>query len=177
MATSQDILEESEIAKSYVNNSDFSIDYKRVFLKLINTATVATNGITPEEKIQMMTESICLLAQTQVMFAKSVDEKIQKAIESANTKQCDSCKAMKHAIDMQRKADREKLIEQLRQDGVIPREDLTPAPAVDASSDMTWTQILKTVLTKPWAYVFMSIAVFSPYGVQILDRVLQFLAR
>ena len=80
MATPQEILDESEIAKSYINNSDFSDDYKRIFLKLINTATVATNGITPEEKIQMMTESVCLLAQTQVMLIKNIDEKIYKAI-------------------------------------------------------------------------------------------------
>ena len=51
MALSQEIYDTTEIAKVQVANSDMSDDYKTTLLKLLNTATIATNGISPEEKI------------------------------------------------------------------------------------------------------------------------------
>lgn len=73
-------MDESELAKSYISNSDFDDDYKKQLLRLINTTTLTTNGISPEEKIQKMTEAIHLLAVSQVTFITKIDEKIEKSI-------------------------------------------------------------------------------------------------
>ena len=73
-------MDESELAKSYISNSDFDDDYKKQLLRLINTTTLTTNGISPEQKIQKMTEAIHLLAVSQVTFITKIDEKIEKSI-------------------------------------------------------------------------------------------------
>ena len=101
MATTKDILDDAELAKSYITSSNMSDDYKRTYLKLINITTMATNGISPEEKIQKMTEAIQLLAVTQGMFISNIDNKIEEAVAIANKVQCNECKAMKHAIQVE----------------------------------------------------------------------------
>ena len=68
------------MAKSYVANSDLDDDYKKTLLRLIYISTLTTNGISPEEKIQKMTEAIHLLAISQVTFITKIDEKIEKSI-------------------------------------------------------------------------------------------------
>ena len=88
---------------------------------------------------------------------------------------------MKHALDMQKKAEREKLIEQLRQEGIIPMEEALKAQAEKQAKEqeptsLSWMDVLKTMLMKPWAYIMMMIIVFSPYSVQILNTILQFIA-
>ena len=54
----QEIINSAELAKTYITNSELSDDYKKTYLRLINISTLATNGITVEEKIQKMTECI-----------------------------------------------------------------------------------------------------------------------
>jgi len=80
MATTKEMLDEAELAKSYITNSDMSDDSKRTYLRLINITTEATNGISPEQKIQKMTEAILLLAASQAKYIVSMDEKIDKAV-------------------------------------------------------------------------------------------------
>ena len=84
MATTKDMIDDAELAKSYITNSEMSDDYKRTYIKLINLSTLATNGISPEEKIQRMTECIQLLAITQGMFMAGINEKIDSAVQKAN---------------------------------------------------------------------------------------------
>lgn len=86
MPMSKSITDDAELAKSYITNSNLSDEYKRVYLKLISISTIATNGITPEEKIQKITECIQLLAITQGMYLANIDKKIQTAIDNANIK-------------------------------------------------------------------------------------------
>ena len=80
MATTKEMLDEAELAKSYITNSDMSDDSKRTYLRLINITTEATNGISPEQKIQKMTEAILLLAASQAKYIVSMDEKIDKVV-------------------------------------------------------------------------------------------------
>ena len=42
---------------------------------------------------------------------------------------------------------------------------------------MSVVDVLKTVLVKPYAWVFGSILVFSPYGVQIVNAILNFFSK
>lgn len=51
MALTKEITDDAELAKIYITNSTMSDDYKKVYLKLIGITTLATNGISPEEKI------------------------------------------------------------------------------------------------------------------------------
>ena len=42
------------------------------------------------------------------------------------------------------------------------------------ASEMTIMEVVKTALVKPWAWLFGSILVFSPYGVEIVNAILNF---
>lgn len=51
MAISKDILEETEFAKSHLMQSGLDDKCKKSLLRLIGTATTATNGLSLEEKV------------------------------------------------------------------------------------------------------------------------------
>lgn len=58
MSVPSPLVANAEIAKSYVSNSNLPNDYKQLYIELLNMSTAATNGFSPEQKIQKMTESI-----------------------------------------------------------------------------------------------------------------------
>ena len=115
MATTKEALDDAELVKSYITNSGLSDDYKRTYLRLINISTLATNGISVDEKIQKMTECIQLLAVTQGMYLANIDQKIDTAIDRANRKQCQECKAMAHAVDVEHEKHDRQILEQYKE--------------------------------------------------------------
>ena len=177
MALSQEIQDESELAKSYVANSDLDDDYKKTLLRLIHISTLTTNGISPEEKIQKMTEAIHLLAITQVSFITKVDEKIQKSIQNANNNQCQTCKAMKHANDVEEEEKwKEKLSEYKQKMGITDDNDSKNTQKTDETSiqtDISMLDTIKQICLKPYVWIFGSVLVFSPYGIEILKTLIQ----
>ena len=168
MATTKEMLDDAELAKSYITSSKMPDDYKRTYIKLINITTMATNGISPEEKIQKMTEAIQLLAVTQGMYFSNIDNMIEMAVATANKTQCAECKAMKHAIQVEQKEKDQEIIERYKAQMGIGDGD---------SCNKSWTDVAKTMLMKPYVYIFGGILVFSPYGVDIVNAILKFLSR
>ena len=181
MALTQEILDESELAKSYISNSDFDDDYKKQLLRLINTTTLTTNGISPEQKIQKMTEAIHLLAVSQVTFITKIDEKIEKSIQNANIKQCSGCKAMKHAIDVEEEEKwKEKLSEYKQKMGITDDNDSKNTQKTDETSiqtDISMLDTIKQICLKPYVWIFGSVLVFSPYGMEILKTLIQYFGK
>ena len=177
MALSQEIQDESDLAKSYVANSDLDDDYKKTLLRLIHISTLTTNGISPEEKIQKMTEAIHLLAISQVTFITKIDEKIEKSIQNANIKQCSGCKAMKHANDVEEEEKwKEKLSEYKKKMGITDDNDQKNMQKLEESSSQTSLSMLDTIkqiCLKPYVWIFGSVLVFSPYGMEILKTLIQ----
>ena len=177
MALSQEIQDESELAKSYVANSDLDDDYKKTLLRLIHISTLTTNGISPEEKIQNMTEAIHLLAISQVTFITKIDEKIEKSIQNANIKQCSGCKAMKHANDVEEEEKwNEKLSEYKQKMGITDDNDSKNTQKTDETSiqtDISMLDTIKQICLKPYVWIFGSVLVFSPYGTEILKTLIQ----
>lgn len=80
----QEIVDDAELAKSYITSSSMSDDYKKAYIKLLNITTMATNGLSPEDKIQKMTEAIQLLAITQGMYMINIEKTIDDAVQKAN---------------------------------------------------------------------------------------------
>lgn len=175
MATTKVIFDDAELAKSYITNSKLSDEYKRLYLRLINLSTLATNGISPEEKIQRMTECIQLLAVTQGMYLANIDEKIEKAIESANRKQCLTCKAMKHAEKAEQEQHDKELVK--RYLGNIDHVAINESEDHDENVPLNWTDLLKTLLLKPYIYVTICVMIISPYGVDIIKTLCQYFAK
>mgnify|MGYP001772880264 CR=1 FL=1 len=114
MATTKEALDDAELVNSYITNPELSDAYKRTYLRLINISTLATNGISVDEKIQKMTECIQLLAVTQGMYLANIDQKIDTAIYRANRKQCQECKAMAHAVDVEQEKHDRQVLEQYK---------------------------------------------------------------
>lgn len=177
MATTKEMLDEAELAKSYVANSDMAEDQKRTYLRLINITTEATNGISPEQKIQKMTESILLLAASQVKLVINLDQKIQDAIGTANKRQCVDCKAMKHAVAAEEEERNRKIIDQWKLANGYTDEPNDSKDEDKKSEDMSWTDTLKALLMKPYLYILLAILSFSPYCVQILDKIFQYCSK
>lgn len=181
MALTQEIQDESELAKSYVANSDLDDDYKKTLLRLIHISTLTTNGISPEEKIQKMTEAIHLLAISQVTFITKIDEKIEKSIQNANIKQCSSCKAMKHANDVEEEEKwKEKLSEYKQKMGITDDNDSKNTQKTDETSiqtDISMLDTIKQICLKPYVWIFGSVLVFSPYGMEILKTLIQYFGK
>ena len=107
MALSKEILEEAELAKNHLMNSSLDDRCKKSLLRLLNTTTLATNGLSVEEKIQKITESIHGLILSQITFLDTVDKKI----DTANKAQCVNCKAMHHANEVEEEKERQKIID------------------------------------------------------------------
>ena len=79
MALSKEIEEEVEFAKNNLMSSSLDDRCKKSLLRLLNTATLATNGLSVEEKIQKITEAIFGLVLSQLTFHDTVDKKIENA--------------------------------------------------------------------------------------------------
>lgn len=174
MSTTKAILDDAELAKSYITGSTMSDQYKRAYLRLINISTMATNGITQEEKIQKMTECIQLLAITQGMYLASIDSKIELAIDKANANQCHDCKAMKHAKDIEREKHDQVLIDSyLKKLGINKNQTIKN----QKPTEQTWTDVCKTILIKPYIYAVFCLMIISPYGVDIVKTLCEFFGK
>lgn len=167
MATTKEALDDAELVKSYITNSELSDDYKRTYLRLINISTLATNGISVDEKIQKMTECIQLLAVTQGMYLANIDQKIDTAIDRANRKQCQECKAMAHAVDVEHEKHDRQILEQYKEQLGLNNKAAT-------SVEKTWSDVFKEVLSKPYIYIIGCLLAISPYGVEIIKTILEF---
>lgn len=166
MALSKDIIEETEFAKSQVLNSDLEQGWKKSILRLLHTATEATNGISLDEKIQKITEAIHGLVLSQINFISAIDKKMETAIEN----RCNTCKAFKHANDIEYEKQKAEIIQSWKEANGI-KDDKKQE---NSAEDQTWTNVLKTILVKPAAWIFLSILVLSPYGVDIVKTILEF---
>lgn len=173
MSTPKNILDDAELAKDYIVRSSMTDEYKRIYLRLINTSTLATNGISQEEKIQKMTECIQMLAITQGMYLSNIDQKIQNAIDNSNKSQCRNCKAMKHADDIE-KAEQEKELFDKYVESLGIKTDDVETKTFDQLNNMSWQNVLKQILLKPYVYVVLCLVSISPHGVDIIKTLINF---
>lgn len=153
----KEILEEAEFAKNHLLNSTLDDRCKKSLLRLLNTSTMATNGISTEEKIQKITEAIQGLVLSQITFLDTVDKKIEKA----NKEQCKTCKAMHHANEIEDQKEQEEIIRKWKEaNGIKDNED--------SNDEKSWSQILKEIILKPYAWIIIGILVIAPNGVDIV---------
>lgn len=170
----KEILEEAEFAKNHLMNSSLDDRCKKSLLRLLNTATMATNGISTDEKIQKITEAIQGLVLSQITFLDTVDKKIEKA----NKEQCTKCKAMAHAETVEAEEEKKKLIEDWKAANGITDDDLKQDSKGDGDKkENSWSDVIKKIVTQPGMWIFLTILTISPYGVDIVKAILQFFAK
>lgn len=166
MAISPDILNESELAKAKILGShSLDEDYKKSLLNIINITTLATNGITTEEKIQKMTEAIHMLAISQVSFITQVEESVIKSIEKASIRHCSECKAMKHAEDIEKKEAQEKMLAEWRKVNNVQ----TPSEKSKKPLKQEIIDLIFTAIQQPFMWIAIAILGLSPHSVNIIE--------
>ena len=154
MSFSKQTIEDREFAKNQLLQSNLDDNCKRSLLRLLNVSAEATNGISIEEKVQKVAEIIFGMVISQIAFLDSVDKKI----ENANREQCKTCKAMKLVDDIEEQKKQEEIINAWKEANGY--KDLNKKD--DDASKMSIYDVVKTILVKPYAWIFGSIAVFSP---------------
>lgn len=164
MSLSKEIAEESEFAKTQLMNSDLDDRCKRSLLRLINCSMMATNGISTEEKIQKITEAIHGLVLSQITFLDTVDKKIQQA----NKEQCKTCEAMQYVHGVKSEEQKQQIIDEwLTKTG-------QKKPGEEPEEKKSWSDTIKHVLCRPGIWIFLTLVMISPYGVDILKVILEF---
>lgn len=168
---SKEIVEDAEFAKHHLMQSTLDEKCKKQLLKLLDVATEATNGISLEEKVQKITESIQGMIISQITFLDSLDKKIV----STHEKRCNECKAMKLANDVEEQKHKEEIINAWKE-----ANGIKDAPQQSQEVDTTKLSVadtIKMVVLKPYCWIFGTIVAFSPYGVDMLNAILKFLSR
>lgn len=155
----KEIVEEAEFAKSRLMSSSLDDRVKKPLLRLLNTATIATNGISTEEKIQKITETIQGLVMSQITFMDTIDQKI----EVANKKHCETCKAMKYTQQMEQEKEQAEIIQKWKYANGIHEEDDQRQPEMNSLM-----QTIMKILTQPYCWVFFSILAIAPNGVDMI---------
>lgn len=198
MAISEKIKNQTTIilAKIAAAN-DLDKDYKNQLSEMIALTSMATNGISQDEKIQKMTEAMHSLTISQIDFMTTINTKLknsleesskklenlitttqqtlQAAIENATLAHCKTCKAMEHAEEIEREKEYTKLIQEM---GLSPKDSTTPTDktADNSTSELSsWSECLRKTLSKvlvqPWIWIFFAVVSISPYGVNIINAV------
>ena len=112
------------------------------------------------------------LVISQVAFINNIDRKIEEA--AAN--RCCDCKAMKHADEVEYENRKEQIIQQWKKENGIKVDD-EPKDSDEMTSSDSWLDVVKKLLLKPGIWIFGTVLVISPYGVDILKTLLEFFSK
>ena len=165
----EDISREFESDKQKLMQSKLDQPCKTSLLKALSAAAVVHSGATLEDKVQSMAESMHHITMSQIAFLSTIDQKI----ESINNEKCKSCKAMNVANDIEEQNKREEIInEWKKQSGYKePEHQAGEKKPEEKAADMTVKQIVKTLVLKPWVWIWLSVLAFSPYGVDMMNAI------
>lgn len=164
MSLSKEIAEESEFAKTQLMNSDLDDRCKRSLFRLINCSMMATNDISTEEKIRKITEAIHGLVLSQITFIDTINKKIQQE----NREQCKTCEAMRYVHGVKNEEQKQQIIDEwLAKTG-------QKKPDEEPEEKKSWSDTIKHVLCRPGVWIFLTLVMISPYGVDILKVILEF---
>ena len=155
-----------DLTKSYLLQSELSEDDKRLGLNLLSLALEATNGGTIEDKIQKMTEITFQLISWQMRHLMTINRMLDKKLEAENLKKCEDCLAMKHAKEIQKEEEQQEILDEYLKSIGVDKEK------IEVDSGNNKVDLFKSIFTKPYVYIFMSIAVFSPFAAEIIKTIL-----
>lgn len=79
---------------------------------------------------------------------------------------CQSCKAMLHVDKCEKEEAIKHRVDEMKEKSGTQKKEAPPG-------DQSWSSLAKTILMKPYPWIFASILVFSPYGVDILKTLAQ----
>ena len=175
------ILSEAELAKTTVLNSPLDADTKRNLVTLITNSATATNGITPEEKIQSLTECMASLASALAMYMSKSDIRIEqlelKFKEEHPAGQLERLQKREHELyEVEEYRNMSGILPNIKVSGECITDILKGTKKyiderIDEDSDKFIDKLFK-LLEKPYVWLFGTVAVCSPFAVDILNAIL-----
>lgn len=178
MSMNVNVVSEAELAKTTVINSPLDADTKRNLVTLISKSAMATNGITPEEKIQSLTECMASLASALAIYMSNADSRIEK-LENLYKEEHPAGK-----LEQLKKREHELFeVEEYRNmSGILPNIKISGECITDIlkgtknyidetlkDSTNNITDKIFKLLEKPYVWLFGTAAVCSPFAVDILN--------
>ena len=150
------IASEAELAKTSVLNSPLDKETKRHLIALITKSALATNGITPEQKIQYLTECMATLATALATYMTASDKHIE-SIEQMYKQDHpeDRLERIQKFESYLTDAERYRDIHGIKQAGK------------DGIADKIFG-----ILAKPYAWIFGCVAVCSPYALDLFNAII-----
>ena len=181
MSMKASIISESDLAKTLVLNSSLDDDVKKNLALLISKSAHATNGISQEEKIQSLTECMLSLASTLAIYMSKSDDRLNK-LEDKYLTDHPPTRMEKLQKFEQTLSETEKF---RNMNGIIPNikisgeciEDIINGSKqyIDKKIDCDDASIVNKIfklLEKPYVWMFGTVAVCSPFAVDIINTVI-----
>lgn len=189
MSMKANIASEAELAKTTVLNSPLDDDTKRNLVLLISKAAHATNGITQEEKIQSLTECMSSLASVLALYiSKSnirickLEEKFEEEHPSSKLERVQKFEYMLGEAEKFRNTNG--IVPNIRISGEYFKDIIDKSVdyiderlekhnnELHANNDKSLTESIISILKKPYAWIFASVAVCSPFAVDVINAIL-----
>lgn len=157
---------EYDLTKAYIIQSSLSDEEKRKALHLLNIAMIPTNSDNLEERVNKMAETFFLAVAFQLKFLANVSDTVTSKLKT------EVDKSIKHYLDLHTKdceAYNCYINEQKEKEAIaLYQTTKEKIKTPDDTDDLTFMNILKYILLKPYIYIFLTFAVFSPFLADIL---------
>lgn len=185
MSVKTKIISGAEIVKTTVLNSQLDDTIKENLITFINNAVTATNGISQEEKIQSLTESMASLATNIASFmcrTKGELDKIEARVDELQpADKLDQIKLFEQKLTE---------VENYRKiNGIAANisisdaniksivKEIKSANAAEPTENLTYRDKIINIFKAPWPWIFGMFLVFSPHFTDLLHALQQYFAK
>ena len=130
------------------NSPHFTDDEKMRLTSLVTDAAECTNGLTELEKVQNLSETTFGIVTAIVNLTEQLNQ--NNSLTKEVRKTLEQFRQQKTEIEMEvRRLEKGQLRYNIK--------------------DLHWKDIIKFCFMKPWIWIFLSTATFSPKGIEILN--------
>ena len=185
MSVKTKIISGAEIVKTTVLNSQLDDTIKENLITFINNAVTATNGISQEEKIQSLTESMASLATNIASFMCRTKGKLDEIELSVDElKPADKLDQIKLFEQKLTEVENYRKINGIAANISISDaniksivKEIKSANAAEPAENLTYRDKIINIFKAPWPWIFGMFLVFSPHFTDLLHALQQYFAK
>ena len=195
MAISEDKQIKRDTSIQLIQESDFLPQKdKQALIEIISDAAECTNGFTEKQKIQGLSETTFDLTRILASLYETVcknedtiqnnlnsniikmDEKLDDLTTKIDVINLNNISKMGDLTDTTKELCENKVkchaIHKTICDHIIRLENNAKSQKNKSFENLTFTQILKLILIKPWVWIFLSVICFSPKGLEMISKII-----
>lgn len=185
MSVKTKIISGAEIVKTTVLNSQLDDTIKENLITFINNAVTATNGISQEEKIQSLTESMASLATNIASFmcrTKGKLDEIESRVDELHP--ADKLEQIKLFEQKLTEVENYRKINGISANISISDDNIKSivkgiknTGAIEPTENLTYRDKIINIFKAPWPWIFGMFLVFSPHFTDLLHALQQYFAK